>query len=98
MQGTTPPGAPLVYHVTAYGADPTGQNDSTGPILRAITDALNGPGKGFLYEGIVNLGGARIDLDGGNYLISRPLQFPVSGKGNLVVRKFSILPFSFSLF
>lgn len=76
---------PIVYHVTAYGADPTGQNDSTDAVLGAISDALKGPGKGFLMKGIVNLGGARVDLDGGNYLISRPLQFPVSGKGNLVI-------------
>lgn len=74
-----------VYHATSYGADPTGKTDSTDAILRAISDALKGPGKGFLFEGIVNLGGARVDLEGGNYLISRPLQFPVSGKGNLVV-------------
>lgn len=76
---------PVVYHVTAYGADPTGQTDSTDAILRAISDALSAPGKGFLFNKIVNLGGARVDLDGGNYLISRPLQFPVSGRGNLVV-------------
>ncbi|KAK4492278.1 hypothetical protein RD792_003081, partial [Penstemon davidsonii] len=77
--------SPLVYHVTSYGADPTGKADSTDAILGAIADALKGPGNGFLMEGIVNLGGARIDLDGGNYLISRPLQFPVAGKGNLMI-------------
>ncbi|XP_020554204.1 polygalacturonase QRT3 isoform X2 [Sesamum indicum] len=75
---------PLVYHVTSYGADPTGKADSTDPILAAISDALKGPGNGFLMEGIVNLGGARVDLDGGNYLISRPIQFPVAGRGNLI--------------
>lgn len=79
-----------MYHVTAYGADPAGQTDSTDAILRAISDALNGPGKGFLFNKIVNLGGARVDLDGGNYLISRPLQFPVSGRGNLVVSSITI--------
>ncbi|KAL3838054.1 hypothetical protein ACJIZ3_022645 [Penstemon smallii] len=77
--------SPLVYHVTSYGADPTGKADSTDAILGAISDALKGPGNGFLMEGIVNLGGARVDLDGGNYLISRPLQFPVAGKGNLLI-------------
>ena len=71
--------------MTAYGADPTGRNDSTDAVLKAISDALNGPGRGVLFEGIVNLGGARVDLDGGNYLISRPLLFPVSGRGNLAV-------------
>ncbi|KAL8513240.1 hypothetical protein ACS0TY_019448 [Phlomoides rotata] len=74
-----------VYHVTSYGADPTGKRDSTDAILGAISDALKGPGKGFLFQGIVNLGGARVDLEGGNYLISRPLRFPVAAKGNLVI-------------
>ncbi|KAL3616686.1 hypothetical protein CASFOL_039080 [Castilleja foliolosa] len=77
--------SPVVYHVTSYGADPTGKSDSTDAILRAISDALNGPGNGFLMDNIVNLGGARVDLDGGNYLISRPIQFPVTGKGNLAI-------------
>lgn len=75
----------LVYHVTSYGADPTGKNDSTDAILEAITDALKGPVNGFLIQGIDNLGGARVELDGGFYLISRPIQFPLPGKGNLVV-------------
>ncbi|KAK4399553.1 Polygalacturonase QRT3 [Sesamum angolense] len=76
---------PLVYHVTSYGADPTGKADSTDAILAAISDALKGPANGFLMQGIVNLAGARVDLDGGNYLISRPIQFPLAGRGNLVI-------------
>lgn len=84
--------------MTSYGADPTGKADSTDPILAAISDALKGPGNGFLMEGIVNLGGARVDLDGGNYLISRPIQFPVAGRGNLVVTwlNFTFQPFGIS--
>lgn len=75
-----------MYHVTSYGADPTGKSDSTDAILGAISDALNAPGNGaVLIQGIVNLGGVRVDLDGGNYLISRPIKFTVSGRGNLVV-------------
>lgn len=74
--------------MTSYGADPTGKTDSTNAIIAAVTDALNGPSSGFLMNGIVNLGGARIDLDGGNYLISRPIQFPVPGRGNLFVSGF----------
>ncbi|XP_075497841.1 LOW QUALITY PROTEIN: polygalacturonase QRT3-like [Primulina tabacum] len=76
---------PQVFHVTAYGADPTGKVDSTNAIIAAISDALKLPGNGFLMNGIVNLGGARIDLDGGSYLISSPIQFPVSGRGNLLI-------------
>ncbi|GER33155.1 pectin lyase-like superfamily protein [Striga asiatica] len=74
-----------VYHVTSYGADPTGKQDSTDAILKAVSDALGGPTNGRLTDGIVNLGGARVDLDGGNYLITRPIRLPVTGKGNFVI-------------
>lgn len=73
------------YHVTAYGADPTGETDSTDEILNAIADAVQGPGNGEMMKGIVNLGGVRIDLDGGIYKISRPLRLPVAGRGNLMI-------------
>ncbi|KAJ7969416.1 Polygalacturonase QRT3 [Quillaja saponaria] len=76
---------PLVYHVTSYGADPTGKADSTEALLGAIADAFHGPSEGFLIEGITNLGGAQINLDGGNYLISRPLRLPAAGVGNLMI-------------
>ena len=74
-----------MYHVTSYGADPSGQTDSTEALLAAISDALNGPSNGFLMEGIVNLSGAQVNLEGGTYIISRPLRFPVAGRGNLMV-------------
>jgi hypothetical protein len=74
-----------VYHVTSYGADPTGRSDSTGALLRAISDAVQGASSGSLMGGIQNLGGARIDLDGGNYMISQPLRLPATGVGNLMV-------------
>ncbi|CAI9783547.1 unnamed protein product [Fraxinus pennsylvanica] len=83
MQATSPP---RVYHLTSYGADPTGKTDSTEALLEAISDALDGPTNGFLMKGILNLGGEKIELDGGNYLISRPLQFSVAGRGNLVIQ------------
>lgn len=74
-----------MYHVTSYGADPTGKTDSTDAILAAISDAVNGSGNGFLMKGIANLGGARVNLDGGIYLIRRPLRPPVAGRGNFMV-------------
>ena len=74
-----------MYHVISYGADPTGKTDSTEALLEAMSAAFQGPSHGDLMEGIVNLGGARIDLQGGHYLISRPLRFPDSGAGNLMV-------------
>lgn len=73
------------YHVTSYGADPSGKSDSTYAIFAAISDACKGSGTGFLTSGISNLGGAAINLEGGNYLISRPLQLPASGLGNFMV-------------
>ncbi len=75
-----------VYHVTSFGADPTGRMDSTDAILRAISEAVvQCPNEGSLIEGIKNLGGAQVNLEGGNYLISRPLRLPATGLGNLMV-------------
>ncbi|XP_061984154.1 polygalacturonase QRT3-like [Populus nigra] len=76
---------PRVYQVTSYGADPTGKVDSTEALLKAIADAFNGPSEGFLMKGITNLGGAHINLQGGNYLISKPLRLPAAGAGNLMI-------------
>ncbi|MED6143328.1 Polygalacturonase qrt3 [Stylosanthes scabra] len=77
---------PRVYHVTSYGADPTGNSDSTEALIAAIADAAaKAPSQGQLMQGITDLGGAHIDLEGGNYLISRPLRFPVAGVGNLMI-------------
>jgi hypothetical protein len=88
MQATLQPtgSRPRVYQVTSYGADPTGKVDSTEALLKAIADAFNGPSEGFLMKGITNLGGAHINLQGGNYLISKPLRLPAAGAGNLMVR------------
>ncbi|KAF5474569.1 hypothetical protein F2P56_006457 [Juglans regia] len=77
--------SPHVYHVTSYGADPTGREDSTEALLRAISDAARGPSTGSLLEGIQNLGGAQINLEGGNYVISQPLRLPATGVGNLMI-------------
>ncbi|MED6137337.1 hypothetical protein PIB30_064068 [Stylosanthes scabra] len=76
---------PHVYLVVAsYGADPTGNSDSTEAILEAIGDATKVPSQWSLMNAIRDLGGAQIDLQGGNYIISKPLQLPV-GVGNLVI-------------
>ncbi|CAK8533400.1 unnamed protein product [Lathyrus sativus] len=76
---------PHEYLVTSYGADPTGNSDSTEALLAAMADAAKGPSKGFLMNDIIDLGGAQINLQGGNYLISKPLQFPMAGVGNLMI-------------
>ncbi|KAL5731327.1 Polygalacturonase qrt3 [Ranunculus cassubicifolius] len=86
-----PPASPLepsnsrVYHVTRYGADPTGKTDSTDAILKAISDVFQTAPNGGLMQGIPDFGGAQIHLEGGSYMISRPLQLPSSGGGNLVI-------------
>ncbi|KAJ0457156.1 putative endo-polygalacturonase [Helianthus annuus] len=74
-----------VYSVIEYGADPTGKTDSTDAILAAISDAVSVVGDGFLMEGITNLGGVRISLEGGIYKISRPIKLPVAGRGNILI-------------
>ncbi|XVF46062.1 hypothetical protein PTKIN_Ptkin02bG0257900 [Pterospermum kingtungense] len=79
------PAPPHVYRVTEYGADPTGKSDSTEALNKAIADAFQGPSEGSLIEGINNLGGAQINLEGGNYLISKPLRLPATGVGNLMI-------------
>ncbi|XP_058072177.1 polygalacturonase QRT3-like [Magnolia sinica] len=86
---TSPPTmshSPRVYHVTAYGADPTGEMDSTDAILSAISDAFHAPGEDrVLMPGIRDLGGAEVHLQGGAYKISRPLRLPASGGGNFMI-------------
>ncbi|KAF5195613.1 Polygalacturonase qrt3 [Thalictrum thalictroides] len=74
-----------VYRVTAYGADPTGKTDSTDALLRTISHVFANSTERGLMQGIPNLGGAEIHLEGGSYMISRPLQLPASGGGNLVI-------------
>lgn len=83
-----------VYKVTAYGADPTGKTDSTKALQQAFLDAFNAATttatandklNEFLMQGITDLGGPQINLEGGSYTISSPLHFPPTGGGNLVV-------------
>lgn len=75
---------PFVYKVTAYGADPTGKKDSTDAIEKALLDAMKKPHNGFLFDRILNLGGVQIHLEGGYYVISRPLKL-LAGRGNLMI-------------
>lgn len=76
-----------MYHVTDYGADPTGNADSSEAISKAISDAFQAPSARVLMPGIADLGGAEIHLDGGSYLISSPITLPATGGGNLKVKK-----------
>ncbi|EEF30245.1 conserved hypothetical protein [Ricinus communis] len=83
--GMNDPPRPRVIQVTSFGADPTGKQDSTAALLRAIESAFQGTRQGSLMDGITNLGGAHISLEGGSYIISRPLRMPVTRAGNLMI-------------
>lgn len=73
-----------VFYPIAYGADPTGANESSDAFLKTLGDAFQLQNGLKLLPGINDLGGAVIDLQGGNYKINQPLRFP-SGGGNVVV-------------
>ncbi|KAL5098067.1 hypothetical protein RYX36_002394 [Vicia faba] len=83
---------PRVFHVTSYGTDPKGNSDSTEDILAAIADATNVLSEGHLMEGITNLGGAQVNLEGGNYVIRRSLMLLVSSIGIVVTGQANIFP------
>ncbi|KAF4398282.1 hypothetical protein G4B88_007561 [Cannabis sativa] len=73
-----------VFFPIGYGADPTGVEDSTKAIMKAVEDAFHVHNNGLeLLPGINDLGGVVIDFQGGNYKISQPIRFP-SGGGNVV--------------
>ncbi|CAL0334920.1 unnamed protein product [Lupinus luteus] len=75
-----------VVYPAGYGADPTGKNDSSDAILNAIGDAFKIESGLELMPGVKDLGGVVIDLQGGSYKISKPITFPSSGGGNVVVK------------
>lgn len=77
-----------MFYPIGYGADPTGEEDSTAAILKAVEEAFQLKSGLELLPGITDLGGVAIDLQGGNYKISQPLIFP-SGGGNVVVSNFA---------
>lgn len=79
---TSSASAARVYHVTDYGADPTGGADATAAINKAIADAFRPASNATMTGGIPDLGGAEIHLDGGTYLVKGPLTLPASGGGN----------------
>ncbi|XP_027348424.1 polygalacturonase QRT3-like [Abrus precatorius] len=75
-----------VLYLSEYGADPSGSEESSDAILKAVDEAF-GLQKGLeLVRGVNDLGGVVIDLQGGNYKISKPITFPSSGGGNVVVK------------
>ncbi|GLJ39080.1 hypothetical protein SUGI_0796770 [Cryptomeria japonica] len=74
-----------IFHVTEYGADPTGASDSTQALMSAIIDAFSLSTEDQLMPGVSDFGGAEIHLQGGNYKLSSPLRLPGGGGGNLLI-------------
>lgn len=73
-----------MFYPIGYGADPTGANDSTEAIAKALEEAFQLESSLEMLPGITDLGGVVIDLQGGNYKIAQPLRFPPN-RGNIVV-------------
>jgi hypothetical protein len=60
-----------------FGADPTGEKDSTAAMQSAMAALLAARGpRHTMASNITDLGGATLDLSGGTYLISEPLVIP----------------------
>lgn len=70
--------APNVIRPADFGADPTGATDSSQAMAKAMAALLNAShiANHSMAAHIVDLGGATLDLDGGEYLISQPIVFP----------------------
>ena len=73
------PSPDTLFYPTDYGADAIGVNDSS-PAFAALMADLLSPSRvnhtHRLANGIVDLGGATVDLQGGDYLLSQPLVLP----------------------
>lgn len=70
-----------------FGADPTGKTDSTSAFEAAMAALVNTTSRASvpMASGIANLGGATLDLGGGEYLIGKPLVIPTF-VGNVRIR------------
>ncbi|KAJ3707806.1 hypothetical protein LUZ61_011511 [Rhynchospora tenuis] len=79
-----------VFYPTNFGADPKGAKDSSDAIEKAIEVAFKVQNNKNMLEGVNDLGGVIIDLQGGDYKISRPISFPPNGGGNVVIQGGSI--------
>ena len=67
--------SPVVFP-TSFGADPTGVADSTAAFAAALGAVLSHRSGRNMSDGISDLGGVVLDLQGGEYLISSPLAIP----------------------
>ena len=79
------PSPPIIYP-TDFGADPSGRNDSSAALALAVAALLKGGAPHHMAEGITDLGGATLDLAGGQYLLSSPIVIPPY-YGNLLIAR-----------
>eukprot|EP00026_Physarum_polycephalum_P007760 Phypoly_transcript_07826.p1 GENE.Phypoly_transcript_07826~~Phypoly_transcript_07826.p1 ORF type:complete len:480 (+),score=49.66 Phypoly_transcript_07826:140-1579(+) len=91
--GKKPPiieaGIPVIYP-TDFGADPFGKSDSFPAFAACLKELLSSRGANTtLANGIIDLGGAVLDLAGGDYLISQPIAIPVQ-YGNFLIQRGSL--------
>jgi hypothetical protein len=78
-----------LFMPAAFGADPTGQHDSTASVLAAVAALLNSSetrGARHMAAPVKDLGGATLDLLGGTYLISSPIVIP-AGYGHCQITR-----------
>eukprot|EP00729_Bicosta_minor_P008733 gene8730-4700_t len=79
-------GGPLITP-TEFGGDPSGKTDSTAALMKAMAALTNvsAHANHAMASGIADLGGATLDLEGGEYLISASLIIPPH-VGNVRIR------------
>ena len=70
--------------VTDFGGDPTGQTDSAAAFDTVLAEAwrLAGMGRNNFTDG-PDLGGVVVDLEGGQFGVTRPIVFPLVGGGTV---------------
>ena len=82
---TQAPAPPFTVYPVDFGADPTGILDSTDAFNKAMLSLLSHNTSGHQDEGgTFDLGGAMLDLEGGDYLISAPILVP-SNYSNMAI-------------
>lgn len=84
LASTTKTAGRVLYPI-GYGADPTGQQDSSDAILKAVGDAFQVQNGRKMLPTVNDLGGVVLDLQGGNFKITKPISIPPHG-GNVLVQ------------
>lgn len=65
-----------VISITSLGGDPTGKIDSTDAFKKAVEELISRKTDKTMSDGIADLGGAVIDLEGGEYVVNDTVFFP----------------------